>query len=57
VSSPAEQALLKASRDLTSAKAAFEAADQALTVACKAYMEAKTATEAYVSDFAARCSR
>jgi hypothetical protein len=49
--------MLQAEVQLKKAKADFDAADLALTQACKAYQAAKGAVEPYVPDFAARCSR
>jgi hypothetical protein len=57
MSTPEQQTLVQVTDQLRKAKAAFDAADQALTAACKAYDAAKKAVEPYISDFAARCSR
>jgi hypothetical protein len=54
---PAEQTMVQAEEALKKAKEAFDAADLALTNACKAYQAAKGSVEPYVPDFVARVSR
>lgn len=57
LSNEQKQALLSTLNTMIAAKTAFDNADQALTVAVKAYNDARNAAEVHVSDWNARVSR